>query len=205
MREISHAATQSVHEYVWCVKWDQGERNGDWEDRTRILPIVNCVWRQRACKLPHCAIDLDMAFWHDYISSAWIHRSQKAFFASHLQLLGRTSAGRGCFGADIAGFASALEISSGATPGFYLLRGCWFNCLAPEAPLIRRIPTGPKVFLEMPDACGLRPCHRTHLKKGLVLYLSGVGTENKYRKRFLLHLFSSWVALLIILCRLSYE
>ena len=30
------------------------------------------------------------------------------------------------------------------------------------------MPTGPEVFLWMPGACGLRPCVRTHLKKGLV-------------------------------------
>ena len=29
------------------------------------------------------------------------------------------------------------------------------------------MPTGPKVFLAMPDACGLQPCDRTHLKKPL--------------------------------------
>ena len=37
--------------------------------------------------------------------------------------------------------------------------------------------TGPKVFLVMPDACGLRPCDRTHLKNGFVPFLSGGGTE----------------------------
>ena len=26
-REIMYAAAQSVHEHVWHVKWDQGERN----------------------------------------------------------------------------------------------------------------------------------------------------------------------------------
>ena len=29
--------------------------------------------------------------------------------------------------------------------------------------------------LEMPGACGLRPCARTHFKKGLVSYSSGLG------------------------------
>ena len=27
-REIMHTAAQSMHEYVWHVKWDQGKRNG---------------------------------------------------------------------------------------------------------------------------------------------------------------------------------
>ena len=43
--------------------------------------------------------------------------------------------------------------------------GC---CLALEATLIRGMPTKPKVFLALPDACGLRSCDRTHLKNGLV-------------------------------------
>ena len=54
----------------------------------------------------------------------------------------------------------------------------------PEAPLIREMPTRPKVFLAMPDARRLRSYNRTHIKKGLVPYLSGGGTENKYWKCF---------------------
>ena len=68
-----------MHEYVWRVKWDQGE-TGDLGDRTQILLIMNRVWRQdylydwRAYKLPHCAIDPDVAFWYDYLSPVWMHR-----------------------------------------------------------------------------------------------------------------------------------
>ena len=54
-------------------------------------------------------------------------------------------------------------------------------CLAPEAPLIRWMTTGPNVFLAMPDASGLWPCDRAHLKNGLVPYLLGSGTDDKYR------------------------
>ena len=50
-------------------------------------------------------------------------------------------------------------------PGLYPLQGCWVYCLAPEAPPKRVMPTGPKVFLALTDACGLRPCDRAHLKK----------------------------------------
>ena len=39
--------------------------------------------------------------------------------------------------------------------------------------------TGPKVFLALLGACGLRPCDRTHPKNGLVPHFSG-GMENKY-------------------------
>ena len=66
------------------------------------------------------------------------------------------------------------------------------------APIIGGMPTGPKVFLAMLDACGLQPCDRTHLKNGLVSYLSGGGADDKYQEflhlqtgkdkhRFLLH------------------
>ena len=40
----------------------------------------------------------------------------------------------------------------------------------------RGMPTGPKVFLALPDACGLRPCDRAHLKNGLVPYSCVGGT-----------------------------
>ena len=46
----------------------------------------------------------------------------------------------------------------------------------PGAPK-RGMPTGPKVFLALPDACGLRPCDRTHLKNGLVPYSCVGGTQ----------------------------
>ena len=42
-----------------------------------------------------------------------------------------------------------------------LLPGAWG---APK----RGVPTGSKVFLALPDACGLRPCDWAHLKNGLV-------------------------------------
>ena len=55
-----------------------------------------------------------------------------------------------------------FPLASGSRP----LTRVWVYCLAPEAPLIRGMPTGPMVFLAMPDACGQRV--RTHLKNGLV-------------------------------------
>ena len=53
--------------------------------------------------------------------------------------------------------------------GLGLLPGAW-------GALLRGMPTEPMVFLAMSDACGLRPCDRTHLKNGLVSYLSGCST-----------------------------
>ena len=82
-REITHAASQSMYEYVWHVKWDQGERNrrlgrsnSHHPDRESCL-TSGLPTRWRTCKLPHCAIDPDVAFWYDYLSPAWMHRGQR--------------------------------------------------------------------------------------------------------------------------------
>ena len=78
-----HTAAQSVHEYVWHVKWDQGERNGQ-VGRSNSHPPdhESCLMsglptRWCACKLPHCAIDSDVAFWYNYLSPAWIYPGEK--------------------------------------------------------------------------------------------------------------------------------
>ena len=63
-------------------------------------------------------------------------------------------------------------------PGFYPLRGEVY-CLAPEAPQKGECRRGSKVFLTLPDACGLRPCDRTHLKNGLVPHSCVGGTYDK--------------------------
>ena len=70
-----------------------------------------------------------------------------------------------CRGTDLAECVSVpgefLRPQGAFPPGFYSLREGWVNRPAPEAPLI----------WEMPGACGLRPCARTHHKKGLVPHL----------------------------------
>ena len=58
-------------------------------------------------------------------------------------------------------------------PDFNPLQRGWVYRPAPEAPFLRGIPTGSEAFLEMPGACGQRPCAWTHPKKGLVPYSSG--------------------------------
>ena len=86
-------------------------------------------------------------------------------------VVGSHSVGRVRNGTDQAGCASALEISSGLkgpSAGFYPLRGFIAWCLRP--PLLRGMPTGPKVFLAMSDACGLQPCDGTHLKRHYVTF-----------------------------------
>ena len=111
--------------------------------------------------------------------------AEKPVFASFLQLLGRIRPAVFRLGADLVGCALTLEISSGlrgASPRLLLPMVCY--CLALEVPLIKEMLTGPKVFLAMPDACRLRPCKRNHFKNGLVPYLSGGGTDDKYRRRF---------------------
>ena len=68
-----------------------------------------------------------------------------------LQVSGSTSAGRVICGTDLAGCVSVpgdfLRPQGAFPPGFYLLRGGWVNCPAPEAPLTRGMPTGPRAFL----------------------------------------------------------
>ena len=81
-REITHVAAQSVHKYIWRIKWARGERN-EWLGRLNSHP-PNCElcltsglpthWR--ACKLPHCAIDPDVTFWYDYLSPSWMYREE---------------------------------------------------------------------------------------------------------------------------------
>ena len=57
--------------------------------------------------------------------------------------------------------------ASGGHPPRLTPFGGWVYCPAPEAPLIRGMPTGPLVFLAMLGACGLLPCDQIHLKKAL--------------------------------------
>ena len=68
-----------------------------------------------------------------------------------LQVSGSTSAGRVICGTDLAGCVSVpgdfLRPQGAFPPGFYLLREGWVHCPAPEAPLTRGMPKGPRVFL----------------------------------------------------------
>ena len=106
----------------------------------------------------------------------------KAFWVSS-PIVGSHLAGCVCLAVDMVGCVSVLEISSGlrglSSQAFTLFGGGVY-CLAPEAPLIRGMPTELKVFLAMLDAFGLRPCDQTHLKNSSVPYLSGGGTDDKY-------------------------
>ena len=77
-REIMHVAAQSLHEYVWHVKWDKVERgrrlgrsNSHPPDHESYL-TSELPTRWRACKLRHCAINPNVAFWYDYLSPAWM-------------------------------------------------------------------------------------------------------------------------------------
>ena len=56
---------------------------------------------------------------------------------------------------------------------------CCFYFLASEAPPLGECRRGRRYFWILPDMCGLRPCVRTHFKKGLEPYLSGGGTEKR--------------------------
>ena len=64
-----------------------------------------------------------------------------------LRVSGSTSAGRVILRTDLAECVSVpgdfLRSQGAFPPGFYLLREGWVNRPAPEAPLIRGMPTGP--------------------------------------------------------------
>ena len=111
-----------------------------------------------------------------------------------------TSVGRVLVSVALSDVASALEISSGlrgpSPEAFTPLRG-GVDCLGPETPLLRGMPTGMKVFLAMLDACGLRPCNQTHLKKPLYHTRSFGGARDRFLTKppCLVRLSSCWVAL----------
>ena len=78
------------------------------------------------------------------------------------------------------GTGDFLRPQGAIPPGFYppsggLLHVTWG---APK----RGIPTGLKVFLALPDASGLRPCDRTHLKTALCHIRALVGRIDKYQR-----------------------
>ena len=76
-----------------------------------------------------------------------------------------------------AGCASALESSSGRR--LLVIGRRLLVIVGVIAWRLRGMPTGPKVFLALPDACELRPCERTHLKNGLVPLSCVGGTYDK--------------------------
>ena len=75
-KEITYAAAESVREYIWRVKWDQGKRNkrlGRLNSHPSNRESCLTSGLPKRCKLPHCAIDLDVAFWYHYLSPARMH------------------------------------------------------------------------------------------------------------------------------------
>ena len=175
VRKITHSAAQSMHEYVWHVKWDQGKRN--WRlGRSNSHPpnhelcltsgLPTC-WH--TCKLSNSAIDPDVAFWYDYLSLAQMHRRERGIFrllSSCWVAFGWLCSPWHRSGWVCLGTGDFLRPPRVLPPS----RG-WVHCLAPEAPLIREMPMGPKVFLAMLDVCGLWPCDQTHLQNGLVCFV----------------------------------
>ena len=109
-----------------------------------------------------------------HIHSALCHIEAKSF----VNYLFNSSLGRPCLTQariwPSAGLLTQhfLWPQGASPPGFYPLREVG---LLPETPLIRGMPMEPKVFLAMPDACGLPPCARAHLKKGLCYTCPVVG------------------------------
>ena len=89
--------------------------------------------------------------------------------------VGRSTSGRFC--RVCLGTGDFLRPQGAITQAFTPLRGVY--CLSP---LIRGMPTGLKVILALPNACGLRPCDRTHLKSGLAPHSYVGGTYDKYKE-----------------------
>ena len=81
-RNLSHSKCAQI--CLSCKVRLGGGETGDWGDQTPILPIVNRVglpmhwW---ACKLPHCVIDPDVAFWYHYLSPAWMQGIGETFLS----------------------------------------------------------------------------------------------------------------------------
>ena len=125
-----------------------------------------------ACGLRLCARSYPKKGLVPYMPVRWGVHSNTAdqSRSAHIHVPGSTSAGCVICSTDLTECVSVLGDFL-QPQGFYPLRGCCVYRPAPEAPLIRGMPTGPWAFLGMPGACGLRPCARTHLKKGLVPYL----------------------------------
>ena len=118
-----------------------------------------------ACGLRHCVRTyLKKALCHTHSFGGACDKYQVCIA---LQLLGRISAGRvwSWHGSGRVCLSTGyfLRPQGSYLPRLLPLWGCWVYCLAPEAPLLRGMPTGPNVFLAIPDACGLQPCGRTHL------------------------------------------
>ena len=95
-----------------------------------------------------------------------------------LYSVGRLTSGRFC--RVCLGTGDFLRPQGAIPPGFYPLRGgviAW---------RLRRLKKGnadgAEGIFSLPDACGLRPCDRAHLKNGLVPY-SGVGGTQRQIQR----------------------
>ena len=129
---------------------------------------------------PRGATEVEFPFFHMKKASGGENWEVPAdFFSSPvvgLHSVGRFISGRFC--RVCLGTGEFLRPQGAIPPGLYPLRGgLGLLPRAPEAPPKRGMPTGPKVFLALPDACGLRPGDRAHLKNGLVPYSCVGGTQ----------------------------
>ena len=158
-----------------CTKWaNEQHRPAGFESRLvpdLPLPFIPTLIGLRAFDLVSSLV------WWETLANSPRGRS-RAFVCGlsspvfGLHSVGRLTSGRFC--RVCLGTGDFLRPQGAIPPGFYPLRGGWVYCLAPPK---RGMPTGPKVFLAWPDACGLRPCDRAHLKNGLVPYSCVGGTQ----------------------------
>ena len=97
---------------------------------------------------PSADLALDNIYIYIYIYILYINLSQKRSFfpfRPSSTVVGSHSVGLGT--------GDFLWLHGAVSPGFTPFRGG----LLPEAPLIREMPMEPKVFLAIPNTCGLRP------------------------------------------------
>ena len=134
-REIMHTRAQSMHEYVWHVKWYQGESNR-WLGRLNSHPpdLESCLTSGlttscHSCKLLCCAIDLDVAFWYDYLSPAWMHQGVREGVLSLADTQQKTSLGVGLLKKIVAGKKEFIGRS---------YKNCHFQCRNLADHLLRR-------------------------------------------------------------------
>ena len=84
----NHAYGSSKHAWICltCKMRSERERNGQLgrsnsypsnRESCLISGLPTCWF---PCKLPHCAIDTDVAFRYDYLSLAWMHRGERRHF-----------------------------------------------------------------------------------------------------------------------------
>ena len=125
--------------------------------------VSSRVWWEAATN-----IGVQQSFWLVRLSSCWV-------------TLRRAVLWTGRFQTGVPWHWRSFWPEGAVPPRLYPLQRGWVNCLAPEVPLFRGMPTGPKAFLGLPDASGLWPCDWIHLKMAFCHTCTLGEAYNKYQ------------------------